>query len=184
MDAPPLQSGMKVTVITSTNTSGGRGMVDRIDGKIRKRMQLWPIALLRIYAGAFFAWHGFGKLRNDNFADGMQGFLVGNLESSFSFYRPLIENVVLPNKELFAALVAWGETAVGIALFIGLATRYAAFSGAFLVLNFWFAKGEEIFAGSNHDVVWLVVLLVLALVPAGRIAGLDDGLSDRLPFLR
>jgi hypothetical protein len=51
-------------------------------------------------------------------------------------------------------------------------------------LNFWFAKGEGFFAGSNHDVVWLVILLVLAFVPAGRIAGLDDGLSDRLPFLR
>lgn len=39
-------------------------------------------------------------------------------------------------------------------------------------------------AGSNHDSVRLVILLMLALVPAGRIAGLDDGLCDRKPFLR
>ncbi|MEQ9561140.1 MAG: DoxX family protein [Woeseiaceae bacterium] len=159
-------------------------MVDRIDGRSRNRMRLWPILLLRIYAGVFFALQGLGKLRNGGFADGMQEFLAASLDSSFSFYRPFIEIVVLPNKELFAALVAWGELAVGVALIIGLATRYAAFSGAYLVLNFWFAKGEAFFSGSNHDVVWLVVLLVLALVPAGRIAGLDDGLSDRLPFLR
>jgi thiosulfate dehydrogenase [quinone] large subunit len=147
-------------------------------------MHLWPIAFLRIYAGLFFAWHGFGKLSRGNFAAGMEGFLTGRLESSFSFYRPFIEYVVLPNKELFAALVAWGELAVGLALIVGLATRYAALSGAFLALNFWFAKGEGFFEGANHDVVWFMILLVLAFVPAGRIAGLDDGLSDRLPFLR
>jgi thiosulfate dehydrogenase [quinone] large subunit len=159
-------------------------MVDRIDGKSRKRLQLWPIALLRIYAGAFFAWQGFGKLSSESFAESMRGFLTGKLDSSFLFYRSFIETVVLPNKELFAALVTWGELAVGIALLIGLATRYAAFTGVFLLLNFWFAKGDGFFAGTNHDVVWIVILLVLAFVPAGRVAGLDDGLSDRLPFLR
>ena len=56
--------------------------------------------------------------------------------------------------------------------------------GAFLVLNFWFAKGLPILAGANHDVVWLVIFVVLGLLPAGKVAGLDDGLSDRFPFLR
>lgn len=159
-------------------------MVDRIDSRSRKRVHLWPIAVLRIYAGVFFAWHGFGKLSTGDFSAGMEGFLVGRQDSSFSFYQPFIEYVVLPNKELFAALVTWGELAVGLALIVGLATRYAALSGAFLALNIWFTKGEGFFAGSNHDVVWTMIMLVLAFVPAGRIAGLDDGLSDRLPFLR
>jgi uncharacterized membrane protein YphA (DoxX/SURF4 family) len=66
----------------------------------------------------------------------------------------------------------------------GLATRYAAVAGALLVVNFWFAKGEEILAGTNHDVVWLVIFIVLGLIPAGKFAGLDDGLSDKLRFLR
>lgn len=159
-------------------------MVDRLDSRSRKRLRLWPIAALRIYAGVFFAWHGIGKLRGGNFAEGMASFLNSRLESSFSFYQPFVEHIVLPNKELFGTLVAWGELGVGLALVLGLATRYAALTGAFLALNFWFAKGESFFAGSNHDVVWLVIMLVLAFVPAGRIAGLDDGLSDRMPFLR
>jgi hypothetical protein len=29
-----------------------------------------------------------------------------------------------------------------------------------------------------------VIFVVLGMVPAGKIAGLDDGLSDKLPFLR
>ncbi len=159
-------------------------MVDRLESKPRGRLKLWPIVLLRVYTGVFFAWHGFAKFGRDNFADGMSGFLTGNLESSFGFYRPFVESVVLPNKALFAALVAWGEIAIGLALILGLATRYAAFAGVFLVANFWFAKGQDLLAGSNHDVVWLVILLVLGLMPAGKVAGLDDGLSDRLPFLR
>jgi thiosulfate dehydrogenase [quinone] large subunit len=80
--------------------------------------------------------------------------------------------------------VSWGEFAVGIAMILGLATRYAAVAGGIMVVNFWFAKGAGAFDGTNHDVIWLMIFIVLGSVPAGRIAGLDDGLSDRLPFLR
>lgn len=159
-------------------------MVDRIGTRTSVVLRQWPIALLRGYAGVFFAYHGVGKLRLDDFASDLAGFLSSNLDASFSFYRPFVESVVLPGKELFAVLVAWGELAIGVALILGLATRYAAFLGAFMVLNFWFAKGLGVFAGANHDVVWFVILIVLGLIPAGKIAGLDDGLSDRLPFLR
>jgi len=159
-------------------------MVDRIDSRTSTALRLWPIVLLRIYAGVFFAYHGVGKLRQDDFASGLAGFLSRTLDSGFSFYRPFLESVVLPSKELFAVLVAWGELAVGVALILGLATRYAAFTGAFMVLNFWLAKGTGVLDGGNSDVVWFVILLVLGFIPAGKIAGLDDGLSDRLPFLR
>ena len=159
-------------------------MVDRLDSKPHGRLKLWPIVMLRIYTGVFFAWHGIGKISRGNFAEGMAGFLNANLESSFGFYRPFVESVILPNRALFASLISWGEAAIGLALIVGLATRYAAFCGVILVANFWFAKGSGLLDGSNHDVVWLVILLVLGLLPAGKIAGLDDGLSDRLPFLR
>ena len=67
---------------------------------------------------------------------------------------------------------------------LGFATRYAAFIGAFMVASFWFTKGAGFLAGTNHDVAWIFILLMLGLIPAGRIAGLDDGLSDRMRFLR
>jgi len=159
-------------------------MVDRIDSRTVVVLRQWPIVLLRIYTGVFFVYHGIGKLRGDDFASGLENFVTRNLESSFSFYRPFLESVILPNNALFAVLVAWGELAIGLALILGLATRYAAFFGAFMVLNFWFAKGLGVFAGANHDIVWFVILIVLGFTPAGKIAGLDDGLSDRLSFLR
>ena len=80
--------------------------------------------------------------------------------------------------------VSAGELHLGIGLVLGLATRYAAFLGAFMVANFWFAKGGGFLDGMNHDVVWLMILIALGFIPAGRIAGLDDGLADRMPFLR
>jgi thiosulfate dehydrogenase [quinone] large subunit len=159
-------------------------MVDRIDVRTTVALRRWPIVLLRIYTGVFFAYHGFGKIRREDFASGVESFATRHLEDCFSFYQAFLESVVIPNTVLFAALVAWGELAIGIALILGLATRYAALFGAFMVLNFWFAKGLEVFTGANHDVVWFVILIVLGFIPAGKIAGLDDGLSDRLPFLR
>ena len=159
-------------------------MVDRLDSKPHIAVKHWPIAVLRIYTGLFFAWNGISKISRDNFADGMEGFLNAQLANSFAFYRPFIESVVLPNKTMFAAMVAWGELCVGLAMIAGLATRYAAAIGAILVLNFWLAKGLPVLAGTNQDVAWFVIFVVLGVVPAGKIAGLDDGLSDKLPFLR
>lgn len=159
-------------------------MIERLDSRAPVAVRHWPIVALRIYTGLFFAWAGIGKLRMDGFADWMAGYLQEQLQNSFDFYRPFIESAVLPNKTMFAALVSWGELGVGVLMILGLATRYAAGVGAFLVLNFWFAKGLGILAGTNQDFAWFMIFVVLGMVPAGQIAGLDDGLSDRLPFLR
>lgn len=159
-------------------------MVDRLDSRPHVAVKHWPIVVLRVYTGLFFTWNAIGKIRRDNFADGMEGFLNAQLENSFAFYRPFIESVVLPNKTMFAAMVAGAELTVGLLMIVGLAARYAAAVGAILVLNFWLAKGTPVFAGTNQDVAWLVIFIVLGMVPAGKIAGLDDGLSDKLPFLR
>ncbi|HZW59602.1 MAG TPA: DoxX family protein [Woeseiaceae bacterium] len=159
-------------------------MADYLEQRSRGVIAQWPIAALRIYAGLFFAYHGLSKLQRGNFADGMSGFLTSTLDASFSFYRPFLEHVVLPHKALFAGMVMWGESLAGVALVLGLATRYAALVAAFLAMNFWFAKGQALFGGQNHDVVWMIVMLVIAFIPAGRIAGLDARLADRLRFLR
>jgi len=159
-------------------------MVDRLTSRRHSLIRHWPIVLLRVYTGVFFVWHGFGKLRRDDFSAGMESFLNAQAGKTFAFYRTFLESVVLPNKAVFAVLVSWGEFAVGIAMILGLATRYAAAAGALLVINIWFAKGQGFLDGTNHDVVWLVIFVVLGFIPAGKIAGLDDGLSDRLPFLR
>lgn len=149
----------------------------------KKTAHLWPITLLRVYTGVFFLYFGFGKIKRGNFADGMEGFLNMQLENTFGFFRPFVESVVLPNKGLFAFLVAWGELAIGLALIVGLATRWASVAGAIMVASFWFAKGQGFLDAQNHDAIWFVIFVVLAAVHAGRAHSLDQRLAGRFGFL-
>ncbi len=149
----------------------------------KKSIHLWPITLLRVYTGIFFLSHGFGKLRGGNFAEGMTGFINGRLEDSFGFMRAFLESVVLTNAGFFGFLVSWGELLVGLALIVGLATRYASVAGAIMVAAFWFTKGQGVLEGQNHDIIWFVIFIVLATVHAGRLHSVDAKLADRFRFL-
>ena len=149
----------------------------------KRTVHLWPITLLRVYTGVFFLYYGFGKVRNPNFADGLAGFVTDRLDQSAAFMRPFLESVVLPNKAVFAFLVAWGELAIGIALIVGLATRWASIAGAIMVGAFWFTKGQGFLDAQNHDVIWFVIFIVLGTVHAGRMHGMDERLAHRFRFL-
>lgn len=77
----------------------------------------------------------------------VQGFLNGAIEKSTAgehpevphWYHDLIVDAFLPNAELFAYLVAYGELLVGIALAIGLLTRVSALAGIAMNLAYLWA---------------------------------------------
>jgi thiosulfate dehydrogenase [quinone] large subunit len=154
-----------------------------LDATGTKPLRDWPILLLRVYTGVFYLYFGFGKISRGNFADGLGGFVTMQLENTFGFFRPFLESVVLPNKGLFAFLVSWGELAIGLALIVGFATRYAAIAGAVMVASFWLAKGQGLFDAQNHDAVWFFIFIVLAGLHAGRVMSLDQKLVGRFKFL-
>ena len=149
----------------------------------KKPVHIWPIVLLRVYTGVFFLKYGWGKITNPNFVDGLAGFVSGNLDKAFGFMRPFLESVVIPNKGLFAVMVSWGEFLIGIALIVGLATRWASIAGALMIAAFWFTKGQGFLDAMNHDAIWFMIFVVLAAVHAGRAYSLDQRLADRLRFL-
>lgn len=149
----------------------------------KKSVHLWPITLLRVYTGVFFLYYGFGKVRNPEFDNGLAGFVSGRLENSAGFIKPFLESVVLPNNGVFAFLVAWGELAIGLALILGLATRWASVAGALMVGAFWATKGQGFLDAQNHDVIWFMIFIVLATVHAGRAHSVDERLADRFRFL-
>ena len=99
------------------------------------RMSNWPIVLLRVYTGIFFLYFGGKKVMDGFGGSNTEGFLGAVSEGTFGFYKPIVEHVIVPASGVFSFLVAWGEVFLGIALIIGLATRYAAFAGAFMVAN-------------------------------------------------
>lgn len=139
----------------------------------------WPMVMLRISTGIMFVIAGYGKvMRGSGFGDALAGFL-GRQENMFGFYQGFVESVVIPNKVLFGYLVAYGELLGGLALILGLFTRWTALAFVFLVANFWFAKGAGFWVPSNHDSLYILIALALFFANAGSTLGLDGLLARR-----
>src|SRR5437867_4249845 len=96
---------------------------------------------------------------------------------TYDWYRTFIQFMIDNHWEgFFGKVIAFGETAVGVALILGAFIGIAAVGGAFMNLNFMLAGS----ASTNPVLLLLGFLLVLAWKTAGYI-GLDRYL---LPTLR
>ena len=74
------------------------------------------------------------------------------------WYAVLVQNYFLPNATAFSYLVAYGEILVGIALIVGIFTRFSAVMGVLMNLAYLFAGTTS----TNPQL--LVVGLTIALV--------------------
>ncbi|HEY7348449.1 MAG TPA: DoxX family protein [Ktedonobacterales bacterium] len=92
----------------------------------------------------------------------------GDHPSVLGWYAWLINHVFLPNATAFSYLVAFGELFIGIALGIGLFTRFAAFWAAFLNLLFMLAGST----GVNPPMFTLEMMILLVGGTAG-LFGID-----------
>lgn len=102
-------------------------------------------------------------------------------ENPLAFYKQFLEGTVLPNSHVFAPLTAWGETAVGIGLTLGLLTGLASIVGLVLVTNYglatqWMSPGQQ-----GFHIVLFFLMLVFFLARAGRTWGIDAWLARRRP---
>jgi uncharacterized membrane protein YphA (DoxX/SURF4 family) len=90
----------------------------------------------------------------------------------------LVNDVILPNWDVFEWLVTALELGAGAALILGIATRAAALAalGQQLFLQLVYLSSGRWAFEQPHE--W-VPLLILALVPSGRVWGLDARLVDR-----
>src|SRR5919112_4122413 len=97
--------------------------------------------------------------------------------------RPFVNNVVLANWGLFQWVVVLVEVGAGLLLILGLATRGAALValGQQLFLALVYASSNRWLFEQPHE---YVPLFVLAVVPAGRVWGLDALLTRSSPALR
>jgi uncharacterized membrane protein YphA (DoxX/SURF4 family) len=102
-------------------------------------------------------------------------------ENPIAFYKHFLEGTVLTNSNLFAQMTAWGETAVGIGLTLGLLTGLASLVGLVLVINYglatqWMSPGQQGF----HLILFFLMLAFL-FARAGRTWGVDAWLARRRP---
>ena len=139
------------------------------------------LVLLRVYLGAVFLIAGLPKIQGD-FTPRLVEFLNQvALQRGHPFYQRFIQDVVLPNATAFAALVSWGEVLVGVALILGLLTRFSAAAALVLLVNYIFAKGAWFWMPSSNDAAFAAISLALLIGAAGRTLGLDALLARRWP---
>jgi thiosulfate dehydrogenase (quinone) large subunit len=143
---------------------------------LKERTYLWYIALLRIYCGYYFLQQGFRKFQRDFPRSDRIGRQIGdvpNLEV-YPWYKTFLADYVVPHHELFGYLIVWGELLVGLCLLLGLLTRWSAFVGLFMVINYYLGhgmvRGGAIMA---QEQIFTVSLIIFLLSNAGRALGLD-----------
>jgi thiosulfate dehydrogenase [quinone] large subunit len=107
--------------------------------------------LIRLFVGYQWLTAGWEKINEaawvgDKVPAGIHGFLAGALTktagdhpSVFAWYGDFIKNVALPNERVLSYLVAYGEVLVGLALVVGLFSKWAAFWGLTMNLAFYLA---------------------------------------------
>ncbi len=165
-------------------------MIERVIPSVWVRAFLWAVA--RIWVGYQFLNAGWQKLFGDEQAAfvgahagaGVSGFLghavspamtTGANPSVLGPYAWFANNLFIPHATFFGVLVAFGETLVGLALILGLFTRFAAFWGVVLNLMFLFAGAT----GLNPYMLTADLSILLVGASAGLL-GVD---SVALPFL-
>ena len=102
-------------------------------------------------------------------------------ENPIASYKQFLEGTVLTHPELFAQLTAWGETAVGLGLTLGLLTGVSSLIGLVMVTNYglatqWMSPGQQ-----GFHVVLFALMLAFFAARAGRTWGLDARIAAAKP---
>lgn len=99
--------------------------------------------------------------------------------------RAFYQDVVLAHWGFFGVFLTIAELAVAVGLLLGIATRLAAVGGLLLITPVWLMLFHTGLYLWDYPLD-LFPLLLLAIVPAGRVAGLDGKLAGhfhgRWPF--
>jgi len=140
------------------------------------------LTIIRLYLGYSWFTAGLHKITGGFDASGyLKGSIAnpvkgpdGNLV--YGWWVSFLENVALPNIEIFNVLVPWGETLIGLGLLLGCLTTTAMFFGLFMNFSF-FLSGT---VSHNPTDIFLGFIILVAGFNAGKI-GLDRWV---VPYLR
>jgi thiosulfate dehydrogenase (quinone) large subunit len=97
------------------------------------------------------------------------------------FWAGLVTNPGLMS--VVNTLVVFGEVAIGLALILGLATRFAGVAGALMMGMFWVANWDFAHGLVNEQFLYAIVAAFVAYAAAGDAFGLD-AIIERTPFVR
>lgn len=146
------------------------------------------IGVLRIVFGVVWGIDAWFKWQPD-FINGFAGYLMGAQEGQPTWVHHWVGfwvNVVHVDPTLFAYVVAIGETAIAIALILGVFTNLTALAGTVLSLAIW--STAEAFGGPYQTgstdigaaVIYVLVFAGLFLASSGLYLGFDRRLTPAL----
>ena len=150
---------------------------------MEKKSALTALAALRVYLG--LVWFTYGRSKFEpNWAGGHHEFLSAVNDAAKGTgepFRSLLTHVVIPNQAVFAQLIAFGETLVGISLILGLLTRAGAAGGIFLAANYYFATGRYLlyFGIESIELMLLVLSLYILISPSAAVLSIDRRIRRR-----
>ncbi len=145
------------------------------------RIAPWALAAARVFMGAFFLYEAASQLAKGWIGgDGLKNMLSSALRGNSipGPYRAFLENVVLEHDQLFTLLVIPGEIAVGTALVLGIATRFAALNALFMNVNFMIMNGV-VTAGGLFDVLFIALEVLLIVFASRQALSVDAVLARR-----
>ncbi len=149
-------------------------------------LQQITLALVRFLAGWHLFYQGLGKLREPDWSS--KGYLSSASGWLGASFQQIADWPAVLNLTDF--LVVWGLLLTGLLLMIGLFSRIAATIGFVLVFLFFLAappipvmgfivSGPEGFEFLvNKTLIEALLLLVIAVFPAGQVTGLDILISN------
>jgi uncharacterized membrane protein YphA (DoxX/SURF4 family) len=143
---------------------------------LKERTYLWYIALLRIYIGYYMLTQGIRKFHRDFPKGDWIGRQIGDVATLdlYPWYKTFLQSYVVPHSELFGYLVMAGEIAVGACLLLGLLTRFSAFVGLFMLMNYYLGPGmARGGAQLAQQQTFIVSLAIILLSNPGRTLGMD-----------
>lgn len=137
--------------------------------------QLYLLLALRVIIGYHFLYEGFNKLFATSWSSG--GFLIQSNWIFSDIFIALANSPTLITISDF--LNIWGQIFIGLGLILGLYSRYAAFSGAILLLLYYVAIPPfvESYTFVDRNLLELMGILIIALFPTSHIIGFDGLLS-------
>jgi thiosulfate dehydrogenase [quinone] large subunit len=158
------------------------------------------VAVLRVVVGVIFVWAGVGKMFNEGASGAWtaKGFLLyatnGTLGWPFVTGTPDPTKIYNPTHSFWVSLanndfamtivnnlVVAGEVCVGVALVLGIVTRFAGIMGMLMMAFFFFAGWSFSNGIVEEHATYAVVLLALAGMGAGNYFGLDRVVGSHFP---
>jgi len=151
------------------------------------------LAAIRILMGAVFLYAGLDKTLFASKAFDATGFLkFATLGATATSAQGAVVN---PTHDFWVNLAAnpgamsvinfvvpYGELAIGIALILGLFTRFSALMGVIMVGLFYLASWDFSVNYLNSDAVYVIATAILGIFAAGEVWGLD-GVMKKSTFV-